>query len=147
MIPLAIAVSFLYASLAEYWLHRYAMHKSIFGRGWWWHNHVYSHHHINHPEVGMNMPTNVVMFVSLPLLLFAFWSLWFAAAWVLFCWFYAVSWTAIHRAHHEAGAHWAKRIPGYQALRDHHLGHHARPSTNFGTIFIWTDYVFRTKLK
>jgi hypothetical protein len=36
---------------------------------------------------------------------------------------------------HEVGGRWALHLPGYAALRAHHLDHHRHSGRNFGTVF------------
>ena len=48
---------------------------------------------------------------------------------------YSLLWTGLHRSMHEVGGRWALHLPGYAALRAHHLDHHRHAGRNFGTVF------------
>jgi hypothetical protein len=70
-----------------------------------------------------------------------------APALALLTWsfFYAYLWNRMHRAIHGIEDNWFRRSgPIYRFFLNHHVQHHTHANTNYGTVFPWTDYVFRT---
>ena len=135
-----------YTSLVEYGLHRWVMHKP-----WPWRSKYYVEHHVLHHgknELHHNIsmsPIDALIIIS-PVIIFAgFIQLWLMAVPVVFALWYAGTWTIMHNAHHDLKYAWIKKLPFYEWFRKHHLIHHDVPNKNYGTIFIWTDYLFGTK--
>ena len=143
----AIVGLIVYAHLAEYALHRWAMHRPLFGRR----SSLYRDHHVEHHGRGRNdlnitISAGNIAMVASPLLIGCAWlgGDW-AACVFLASIVYSEAWTAIHSAHHATGCMWVRSVPGFHLWSDHHAKHHTRPNRNFGTLFPWTDFVFFTK--
>ena len=67
------------------------------------------------------------------------------AAFLLWTLVYTYLWTRIHRAIHDVENNWFRRMHIiFRFFRDHHLRHHIHPTTNYATVFPWTDYLFFT---
>jgi ubiquinone/menaquinone biosynthesis C-methylase UbiE/sterol desaturase/sphingolipid hydroxylase (fatty acid hydroxylase superfamily) len=63
------------------------------------------------------------------------------------CLVYPYLWNRMHRAIHDMEENWFRRSgPVFRFFLNHHLQHHAQGGAkfNYGTVFPWTDYVFRT---
>ena len=62
------------------------------------------------------------------------------------CLVYPYLWNRMHRAIHDLEENWFRRSgPIFRFFLNHHLQHHAHARVNYGTVFPWTDYVFRTR--
>lgn len=75
------------------------------------------------------------------------WTIAFAACVGLMAWWfvYAWLWTTIHRAIHEKGAAWFRKTgPIFNYFYSHHMKHHEQVTSNYGTVFPFTDYLFAT---
>ena len=144
---IAIAVLVLYAHLAEYSIHRWIMHRPLGG----WLRREYFEHAIEHHGRGrndINISANplVLFAVCSPLLVACPWLGWpWVAVVAAVTTVYAGVWTGMHSAHHDVGYRWFSMLPGFEMWRAHHLAHHRQPNRNFGTVFIWTDWLFGTK--
>lgn len=141
----AILIFIIYAHVGEYLLHRSAMHKPGLGKGFWFTLHI--EHHRGRDDLNIKLPTWLVCLAASPMLLPVVWVGWqWTVVWFVCCSVYSVVWTALHSAHHNISYAWIAGIPGYEYWERHHLKHHERPNRNFGTVFPWTDYIFRTKI-
>jgi hypothetical protein len=140
-----VAIAITYAPCVEYLAHRFAMHQPRFGRAWWWREHAIEHHLKGRNDINVDISPVTVSVLASPLLTGCVWLSWpwavFVAVMVLG---YATVWTVLHRAHHDVGCAWVKRLPGYGLWRNHHLQHHTRANKNFGTVFLCTDWLFGT---
>jgi hypothetical protein len=144
-------------ALLEYTTHRWIMHtfnrwldpKQIQLR-----SHGAHHQGVDNADF-IDMPVRNCILLTAPLMLVTLcvtavtgaWAIGIAVAMSLLAWcfFYAWAWTVIHRAIHETGAAWFRRTgPLFRYYYDHHMGHHDRVATNFGTVFPMTDYLFGT---
>jgi sterol desaturase/sphingolipid hydroxylase (fatty acid hydroxylase superfamily) len=145
---LIIIVSFFYASLIEYFAHRWTMHRPGLGKGSWWSDHAIEHHKKHRMDINIVLSALTTFFAALPLLLFTFiLGKWWIIFVLVFCMLYAQIWSSLHASHHDVGSSWISKLPLYKIWRQHHLVHHDHPNKNFGTIFIWTDYLFGTVVK
>ena len=59
---------------------------------------------------------------------------------------YATLWSSFHEAYHGISETWVTKFRYYDIWRKHHLLHHQHPKRNFGTVFIYTDMLFGTKV-
>lgn len=145
---LAIVVAFFYASFIEYFAHRFTMHKPGLGKGTWWSEHTVEHHAKKRTDINIVLSALTTFMAAIPLLVFC---IWLGLLWALIvlscCVLYAAVWSSLHAAHHEVGSKWITKVPLYKIWRRSHLLHHEHPSKNFGTIFIWTDYLFGTAIE
>lgn len=144
-----LVITLVYAHLAEHAIHRWLMHKPTLGRN----SGVFRDHAIEHHGHGRNdinieaVPEKIVLIAS-PLFLGCIWlGPWWAVFVSAVSVVYARAWTILHSAIHDIDYPWVWKIPGAEMWREHHAKHHAKPSSNFGTVFIWTDSFFDTKAK
>lgn len=143
---IGLAIATVYASLVEYLFHRFAMHQPGLGKDRWFYvDHAFRHHRDGRNDINISMPLSNVLIGATPMFIGCIWLGWpFALIVAVFACLYSFAWTAMHTAHHDLGHAWVKRVPFYNVWRKHHLQHHDRPDRCFGTIFIWTDRLFRT---
>lgn len=141
-----IVVAVIYAHLAEYSIHRWAMHRPKLGEFWWYTNHAVLHHGHGRNDVNIALDPLTVVIVASPLMLGCLWlpSTSWAVVVVAGSAAYSVVWSVMHAAHHDLRHHWVKSIPGYSYWREAHIKHHQYPGRNFGTVFPWTDRLFGT---
>lgn len=154
LVPAAVIMA-----LVEYVSHRWFMHRpNAFNMSGYKAHHV-EHHGRGHnefwPHIDLRFRDGLL--VAAPVL--AAYGLWAAVAgarWGYFypcggwlalvtvLWAHHVIYSAIHRCQHELEHNWAERLPGFQAMKRHHLDHHRRPNRNFAVVFLWTDTLFGT---
>ena len=144
---IVLFISFIYASLIEYGAHRWTMHSPGFGKIPLWEEHAIQHHAKHRMDINIVLSGFTAFLAASPLLGFCFVLGWLWLVIILFgCMLYAQIWSSLHASYHEVGSKWIINFPLYKIWEHHHLEHHKRPTKNFGTIFIWTDYVFGTKI-
>jgi hypothetical protein len=142
-----ILISFIYASLVEYGAHRWVMHMPGFGKIHIWEEHSVQHHAKKRNDINIALSAFTVLLAASPLFGFYFILGWpWVAIVLLGCVLYAGLWTSLHASYHKVGGKWALNLPFYSIWKHHHLAHHKHPRINFGTIFIYTDIIFRTKI-
>jgi len=142
-----LIIAFLYGSLVEYGAHRWTMHKPGLGKIPLWEEHAVQHHAKHRMDVNIVLSAFTVLLAASPLFGFCFILGWSWALIVLFgCIVYAAIWSKLHAAYHEVGSSWIAHFPLYKIWRHHHLEHHKHINKNFGTLFIFTDFIFGTKL-
>jgi Fatty acid hydroxylase superfamily len=144
---IAILCLVLYTPLAEYAAHRWLMHYPGMGRGSWWREHAIEHHGKGRNDVNIDINALSVAAATSPMFVFAIFLGW---AWVAFvlaaCIGYAALWSSLHEAYHGVSENWVTKLRFYDIWLKHHLKHHQQPTRNFGTVFIFTDWLFRTKI-
>ena len=142
---IAILCLILYAPLAEYAAHRWVMHFPGMGRGSWWREHAIEHHGKGRNDLNVDITALSVVAATSPLLVFAIFLGWAWVSCVLFaCIGYSWLWSSLHEAHHGISENWVTKFRFYNIWLKHHLLHHRQPTRNFGTVFIFTDRLFRT---
>jgi len=142
------SIIFAYFSLLEYIVHRFAMHRPMFGRFWWWRDHAVEHHGRGRNDINVDLnPLTVCILASPLLVLCVFFKASFALMLLGSAIAYALAWTVLHRAHHDLGCKWLFKWSFYRWLRQYHHAHHHNPTTNFGLIFPFTDLLFGTRSK
>ncbi|MGH6848464.1 MAG: sterol desaturase family protein [Methylocella sp.] len=144
---IAILCLLLYTPLAEYAAHRWVMHYPGMGRGTWWSDHAIEHHGKSRNDVNIDINALSVVGATSPMFVFAIFLGW---PWVVFvlvaCIGYATLWSSFHEAYHGISETWVTKFRYYDIWRKHHLLHHQHPKRNFGTVFIYTDMLFGTKV-
>lgn len=141
---LAFAGGFLLWGLAEYLLHRFAMHH-LHGRG------IMSREHLeHHVAAGWTFSyTHLLSWAGMLLVGFAIWMplAWWAAGPAVGV-AVAVGWAAgyfFYEYEHMASHRKAPRTRYQRWLRKHHFHHHfGRPMSNHGVTVPWWDRVFGT---
>lgn len=145
---LVLIFTFFYTSIAEYWAHRFLMHQGIFGKNSIWYAHTVEHHANHRNDINIELSFFHSFILGLPLLVFCFWLgfLWLICL-VIMAWLHSYSWTLLHSAYHGVARHlWVKKWWYYKVWERHHLLHHKYWNKNYGAVFIWTDYLFGTKM-
>lgn len=141
-------VSTLLVALAEYFSHRFLMHRPLlnkFGHPGIFHEHAISHHHEGRTDVGVDMSIpRHLMYGSPFIVAAALFDLLGALILTSVLISYAIAWTKLHRAIHDIEDNWTRSLWFYAAMMRHHNEHHRRPGRNFGFVFPFTDYLFGT---
>jgi sterol desaturase/sphingolipid hydroxylase (fatty acid hydroxylase superfamily) len=144
---IAILCLLLYTPLAEYAAHRWVMHVPGMGKGSWWREHAIEHHGKSRNDVNVDINALSVVGATSPMFVFAIFLGW---PWVVFvlvaCVLYAALWSSLHETYHGVSENWVTKFPFYDIWLKHHLLHHQQPTRNFGTVFIYTDMLFGTKI-
>lgn len=144
---ISLVLILLYIPMVEYAAHRWVMHKPHPWRTVFYTKHAIQHHGKHRYDVNISIHPITCLVSAIPLLVASLllgWSL--ALMTVAACFIYSWLWTSLHKAHHDLGCQWIKRIPFYKLLRLHHLKHHEQPNRNFGAVFTFSDYLFNTKI-
>ena len=133
----------------EYFIHRYTMHKKTFLPKWIWKHHAIDHHRDNRNDINVDLPFYMHLVIGSPLIAITYFYFGVIATLCLLVTFFYHSyiWTHMHRAIHDLEDNWITKTKYYERAKRHHLLHHRRPASNFGVVFLWTDYIFNTKNK
>jgi len=142
-----LPIWYFFMAFSEYFIHKYTMHKKTFLPEWVWRHHAIEHHRDDRNDLNVDLPFYMHLTIGSPLLSFAYFGYGVISMLCLLFIFYYHSyvWTHMHRAIHDLKDHWITKTDYYKRARKHHLDHHRRPAKNFGVVFLWTDYVFKTK--
>lgn len=140
MVDLILCVA--YIVIAEYLVHRFVQHRGLIlgKKSEVFQRHAVEHHAKRRYDINTSIGPLTSIALASPLFLIAPWWMVIGCALI-----YDRSWTCLHKAHHDLGCAWLKRVPGYGLFRRHHLAHHTKANTNYGAVFIFTDYLFGTK--
>jgi len=145
-----LLIWYLVMAFAEYLIHKHTMHKRKRWLPFWvFKHHAIDHHRDDRHDLNIDLPVYMHLLTGSPLI---------AASYLLFGWvstipllitfcYHSYVWTHMHRAIHDLENHWITKTKYYKRAKSHHLGHHDKPTKNFGVVFLWTDYLFGTKLK
>ncbi len=139
----------LFMALTEYSVHRYTMHR----KRWWlpswvWKDHAIEHHKNERNDLNIDLPLYNHLIVGSPLILASvFIGLPCLLALLSVFVFHSYTWTKIHRGIHGLEQNWLMKTNFYKKAKTHHELHHKRPGKNFGVVFLFTDSLFRTKIK
>ncbi len=147
MLLLLILATVLYAATAEYIAHRWFMHQPIPSRTVTYTDHSVEHHGKRRVDINISMNQYAVFIIGSPMFLGYFcygwvWILGVALGMILYC----MTWTNVHKAHHDLKNKWLNKFPPYRLMRRHHLIHHEHPNKNFGAVFIFSDLLYGTWL-
>ena len=138
-------------ALGEYFIHRYTMHRKIkILPKWIFEHHAIEHHKNERNDMNIDLPVWNHLIIGSPLIVGAFFvGLPCLLALLSVFVFHSYTWTKIHRGIHNLETNWImKRFPWYYGCaKKHHELHHHRPGKNFGVVYLFTDYIFRTKMK
>jgi len=142
---------FIIMPFIEYLSHRWLMHYPLLGKS----NSIFKEHHIEHRCRGMLKSNHVDMhpgqlnngitagFILLVIGLIDSTS---AIIWSVCLLAYCYIWTTVHRSSHGRNEkHWISNTWYGKKMIKHHLRHHDNFNSNFGTVFLHTDYLFGTK--
>ena len=161
---LAVPLSLLYANLAEYFGHRFPMHRPFRGLGLVYKRHAGQHHRFfTHEAMPVDSARDFRALLFPPVLVVFFFGLfgvpvWFALEWLLsanVAWLFIASGLAyflnyelLHTAYHLPPSHWLARAPGVARLRGLHQAHHdprLMARYNFNITYPLGDWLFRTR--
>lgn len=142
-------------SVAEYIAHRWFMHKKT-----WINRKGYQWHHVEHHGMKINEPyfpyidQHLFYYLAYGSPMIAFYVVrgltgagyaWGGLASLMLVFVvHARLYSLIHRCEHELESNWTERMPGFVAMKRHHLDHHLKPNRNFAVVFLWTDRLFGT---
>ena len=160
---LTVPLAFLYANVAEYFGHRFPMHRRVRGLGLVFKRHSGQHHRF-FTDRAMAYETRrdlrVVLFP--PLLVIFFFGGFGLPTWLLLNWMlsanvawlfiatglaYFLNYEILHTAYHVPDGHWLGRIPGVRYLKWLHQAHHdtrRMAHINFNISYPLCDWIFGT---
>lgn len=135
-----IPIAFLVANGAEYFAHRFAMHRRRSGLGLIYKRHTQEHHHFfTDQAMGFESRRDFKMVLFPPIMLLFFLG-GIATPLGLLCYFvlspnsgwmfaatglsYFLLYEWLHFSYHLPQAHWLARLPVMARLREHHTHHH-----------------------
>ena len=135
-----------FLAVVEYLLHRHIMHRPHRNPFLWeaFHTHAVLHHQDARNDLNIDAEPVYNLLLGSPVIALVLGVGWLTgdpptllAALVIAGLIvgYSLLWTGLHRSMHEVGGRWALHLPGYAALRAHHLDHHRHSGRNFGTVF------------
>ena len=136
-------------AIIEYSIHRWTMHRN---RSWlpkWiFQDHAIEHHHMERNDINIDLPLYFHILVGSPLIIASYFISLISLLTLLAVFMYhSYTWTKLHRGIHELEENWLMKTSYFKKAKHHHELHHERPGKNFGVVFLWTDLLFRTKLK
>ena len=141
---------YLVMAFAEYLIHKHTMHKRKRWLPFWiFKHHAIDHHRDDRQDLNIDLPVYMHLMIGSPLIVASYLLFgWVSTVPLLTTFFYhSYVWTHMHRAIHDLENHWITKTRYYKRAKKHHLDHHDKPTKNFGVVFLWTDYIFRTKIK
>jgi len=135
-----------FLAVVEYLLHRHIMHRPHRNPLLWeaFHTHAVLHHQDARNDLNIDAEPAYNLLLGSPVIALVLGVGWLTgdpstllAALVIAGLIvgYSLLWTGLHRSMHGVGGRWATHLPGYAALRAHHLAHHRHAGRNFGTVF------------
>lgn len=162
-VPLVVLVSFLWATVSLYFLHRFLLHRRVPGFAWahklhHWHHTFYQAHQMQYDALD-----DVYMLLMPPwiqLLYFAVYlpsvvgvctlalpePLVIQVAWGLTLWYGLYE--AVHWIEHLPDSHPLLRLSFFRSMKRHHVVHHhprLKDSRNFGIVEPSQDFLWGTK--
>jgi len=162
---LTVALTFLYANLAEYLGHRFVMHRRRPGLGLIYERHALQHHRFFTHRAMQYDSSDDFKAVLFPPMLMMFFAIAFALpAGLLLAWLFSanVAWLfvitalgyygcyeVLHFAYHQAEDSWILRLPGVKRMRRLHLDHHdpaIMQKGNFNITWPICDALFGTRV-
>jgi hypothetical protein len=160
---LTVPLAFLYANAAEYFGHRFPMHRPVRGLGLVYRRHAGQHHRFFHDQaMAFESRRDLRAVLFPPLLVIFFFGGFGLPAWLLLQWLlsanvawlfiatglaYFLNYEVLHTAYHVPEGHWLGRLPGVQRLKWLHQAHHdTRRMTriNFNISYPLCDWLFGT---
>ena len=160
---LTVPLTFLYANFAEYFGHRFPMHRPVRGLGLVYKRHAGQHHRffsdrampyesVRDLRAVLFPPVLVIFFFGAfgtPVWLLLAWTLSANVAWlfVATALAYFLNYEILHTAYHVPEGHWLGRVPGVQRLKWLHQAHHdttRMTRINFNISYPLGDWLFGT---
>ncbi len=161
---LTLPLSLLYANLAEYFGHRFPMHRPFRGLGLVYKRHAGQHHRFfTHEAMPVESARDFRALLFPPVLVIFFFGLFGVPVWFLLerllsanvAWLFIASGLAyflnyelLHTAYHLPASHWLARVPLVLRLRGLHQAHHdprLMARCNFNITYPLGDWLFRTR--
>ena len=144
-----LIVWMLFMAFTEYLIHRHTMHKrNSWLPSWIFHDHSIEHHHMERNDINIDLPLYFHILVGSPLIIASYFiSLPCLLTLLAVFMYHSYVWTKLHRGIHDLENNWLMKTNYFKRAKRHHELHHERPGKNFGVVFLWTDSLFRTKLK
>ena len=160
---LVVPVSFIFANAAEYWTHRFPMHRKVPGMGIMVERHAGMHHRFFTHEnmriasqrdlAAVLFPAHMLVYfiggMAIPMSLFLGWLISTNVGWLFFgtALAYFITYEWLHLAYHLNPDGKIGRLPFMATLRNHHTVHHNLQKMrdwNFNITFPIFDRIFRT---
>ena len=160
---LAVPLAFLYANLAEYFGHRFPMHRPFRGLGLVHRRHAGQHHRFFTSEaMALETPRDLRAVLFPPLLVVFFFGLFGVPMWVLLAWAttpnvawlfiavgiaYFLNYEVLHYAYHAPEGSWLPRHAAVRRLKALHQAHHdpaLMSRCNFNITYPIGDLLFGT---
>lgn len=159
---LYILATLVYATTFTYFLHRFFLHRKVFGLAWahkmhHWHHTFYTSSHMQYDHLNdiymLFMPPWIQLFyflIYLPALTFIV-QLFFPISITMHFIFGLTIWYGIyelvHWIEHLPAQSWPMKFSICRALKRHHSTHHSKlkDQANFGIVEPSLDYLFKTK--
>ena len=156
----ALLVGLVYASFAEWVIHRGLMHRPIFQFSHFFHGHARVHHGKYRADstytAGDRPLTDLtlawwampfpVLFHTPHLTAFAVWVSAPAAVGLLIAFtLYQASYEYLHYCMHVPRSRWFERTSAFRWIDAHHFQHHRKHGTNLNIVLPIADYVLRTR--
>jgi hypothetical protein len=156
----ALAVGLVYASMAEWVIHRFLMHRPLPGYRHFFVGHAQVHHGIYKADatylLGDRQPEQLMLAwwampipvaVHVPGLVLV--ALWFSlpAAVGLFLAFslYQASYEYLHYCMHVPQNRWFENTSAFRWITEHHREHHRKHSSNLNVVLPFADFLWRTR--
>ena len=158
----AFLVGIVYASLAEWVIHRWLMHRPLWRFKHFFVGHAKIHHGIYRADptyhVGerpksdltfawwaMPIPTVAHFPVIIPI------AIWFsipaAVGLVIAFSLYQTTYEVLHYYMHVPTGRWVERTWAFKWIDAHHFQHHRKHSTNLNVVLPIADFLFRTRVR
>ncbi len=158
----AFAVGIVYASLAEWTIHKFLMHRPLFNFKHFFKGHAQIHHGVYKGDetylVGDREPRELTLawwampfpiVFHLPILILL--GSWFGVAvpigLIIAFAMYQFSYEYFHYCMHVPRDRWFERTPMFQWVNEHHLQHHRKHGTNLNVVLPLADFLFGTSRK
>jgi hypothetical protein len=156
---LAFPVGIIYASLAEWVIHRWLMHRPLLRFSHFYVGHAKIHHGIyqadetyvlgDRPAEDLTlawwaMPLPILSQVPLLLVLAAWVGLPFGLGVFVAFTVYQTSYEYLHYVMHVPRGRWVERTAAFQWINAHHFQHHRKHGTNLNVVLPLADFLFGT---
>ncbi len=161
VIGLAVfAVGIVYASFAEWTIHRWLMHRPLYKFSHFFYGHAKVHHGIYQADstyvVGDREPRELTLawwampfpiLLHSPLLIAIAIGVSLPAAVGLFAAFavYQASYEYLHYCMHVPRDRWFERLGAFRWINVHHVQHHRKHNTNLNIVLPFADFLFGTR--
>ena len=160
--PAAFVAGVIYASLAEWVIHRWMMHRPIFGYKHFFVGHAKVHHSVyradetyhvgDRPRVDLTfawwaMPFPILFHAPFLTVLALWFSIAAAVGMVMAFALYQTAYEVLHYYMHVPSNRWVERRWFFKWIDAHHFQHHRKHNTNLNVVLPIADFLFRTRVR